>query len=141
MKKLSLIMGLTLLALISSQCLADENTISACYKKNNGQLRLVYDPSECKKSELPISWSINSGESKSSGDAGTVHVYDAMGQYLGILLDNSASGSSFQSVKIYVPEIQKTISISPYTKTRDVLTILKMVSHILEPQTSYIVVM
>ena len=33
-----------------------DNEIKACYKKVNGQLRLVKDFSECHPSELPISW-------------------------------------------------------------------------------------
>ncbi|MCG2722237.1 MAG: hypothetical protein L6290_09520 [Thermodesulfovibrionales bacterium] len=37
-------------------CKADDSVINACYKKKNGQLRLVSDPSQCLKSELPISW-------------------------------------------------------------------------------------
>jgi len=34
------------------------NTINACYKKKNGQLRMVSAPTDCKSSELPISWNI-----------------------------------------------------------------------------------
>jgi hypothetical protein len=33
-----------------------DNVIKACYKKVNGQLRLVKDFTECHPSELPISW-------------------------------------------------------------------------------------
>jgi hypothetical protein len=33
-----------------------DNEIKACYKKVNGQLRLVKDFAECHPSELPISW-------------------------------------------------------------------------------------
>lgn len=34
----------------------EDNVIKACYKKVNGQLRLVKDFGECHPSELPISW-------------------------------------------------------------------------------------
>jgi len=37
-------------------CQADDNVIYGCYKKNNGQLRIVSDHSKCRPSELPISW-------------------------------------------------------------------------------------
>lgn len=32
------------------------NIINGCYKKNNGQLRIVENPNECLPSEVPISW-------------------------------------------------------------------------------------
>lgn len=58
MKKLTLIM-MTILALIIVTGLpsqAEDNVINGCFKKNNGQLRNVDDPSECRPSENPISW-------------------------------------------------------------------------------------
>jgi hypothetical protein len=35
-----------------------ENMIYGCYKKQNGQLRIVNGPSECEPSEIPISWNL-----------------------------------------------------------------------------------
>ncbi|MDY6839835.1 MAG: hypothetical protein SWH78_17895 [Thermodesulfobacteriota bacterium] len=35
-------------------CQAGDNDICACYNKNHGQLRVVSDPSECTKPEIPI---------------------------------------------------------------------------------------
>jgi hypothetical protein len=32
------------------------NIINGCYKKNNGQLRIVENPNECLPSEVSISW-------------------------------------------------------------------------------------
>lgn len=37
-------------------CYGEDNVIYGCYKKNNGQLRIVSNHSECLPSELPISW-------------------------------------------------------------------------------------
>lgn len=39
----------------------DEGSIYGCYKKVNGQLRLVDSPEKCRPSEEPISWSQESG--------------------------------------------------------------------------------
>ena len=33
-----------------------DELIYGCYKKNNGQLRIVENPGQCRPSELPISW-------------------------------------------------------------------------------------
>ena len=35
---------------------ASADTINACAKKNNGKLRLVADPGQCKDNEAPVSW-------------------------------------------------------------------------------------
>jgi len=35
---------------------ADDNTIFGCYKKNEGQLRIVDQAGKCLPSEIPISW-------------------------------------------------------------------------------------
>jgi len=34
-----------------------DGVIRACYQKENGMLRVVSDPSECRPSEIPLSWS------------------------------------------------------------------------------------
>lgn len=36
---------------------ANNNIVYACYQKENGQLRKVSGPNQCRPSELPISWS------------------------------------------------------------------------------------
>jgi parallel beta-helix repeat protein len=65
MKKILVTLGVVLAILVVTNipCLAQE-LINGCYKKNNGQLRIVSDLSECNNSELPISWlSAESGPS------------------------------------------------------------------------------
>jgi hypothetical protein len=37
-------------------CHADDDVIYGCYKKKNGQLRIVSDISKCRKSEKPVTW-------------------------------------------------------------------------------------
>lgn len=37
-------------------CFAEETIYYGCYQKMNGQLRIVSNPSECRPSEVPISW-------------------------------------------------------------------------------------
>lgn len=49
---------------------ADE--IMACYKKVNGQLRLVHAADQCRPSELPISWSIGPRASSLSGPVAAI---------------------------------------------------------------------
>jgi hypothetical protein len=58
MKKLIVVIPsiLALLATMSIQGLCEEDVINACYKKVNGQLRIVDDPEKCNPSESPISW-------------------------------------------------------------------------------------
>ena len=56
MKKLFMVIAiLTLLVGTSFQGFAEENTIYGCIGPV-GQLRIVEDPSECRKSEIAISW-------------------------------------------------------------------------------------
>lgn len=47
----------------------ENGTIHACYQKNNGQLRIVQDPQECKNSEVPIAWN-QRGEDGTVGPTG-----------------------------------------------------------------------
>lgn len=49
---LVVILALLFISGLASQAGAEE--VLACYKKNNGQLRIVNDHSECRPSELPI---------------------------------------------------------------------------------------
>ena len=44
-----------LLATMGTQGICQEEGINACYKKMNGQLRLVDDPDRCRPSELSAS--------------------------------------------------------------------------------------
>lgn len=49
---------------------ADDNIINGCYKKNDGQLRIVSPESRCLPSEIPISWN-KVGPSGPSGAGGS----------------------------------------------------------------------
>src|SRR6266478_512053 len=52
---------------------ASAQTISACYQKNDGQLRKVNAPADCRPSEIPVSWNIQgaAGPKGDKGDPGT----------------------------------------------------------------------
>jgi hypothetical protein len=58
MKKLFTVMVLVIgmLVVTSPNCQGANNVFYGCYQKNNGQLRIVEKPSECRASEIPISW-------------------------------------------------------------------------------------
>ncbi len=81
MKKLLMIMGVILLFLVAGnvQCSAQEGVLHGCVSKKSGSLRIVSDPSECKKGEQAISWNQvgpqgeqgEKGERGDQGDAGT----------------------------------------------------------------------
>ena len=45
-----------ILVITDFPCQGANNVIYGCYQKNNGQLRIVEKPSECRASEIPISW-------------------------------------------------------------------------------------
>jgi len=47
------------------------DTIYGCYKKTNGQLRIVNGPEDCNPSELPVSWSNTEG----AGGGGSSNFY------------------------------------------------------------------
>lgn len=51
-----LILVIGLVAVMAIPSFADNPVTCGCYKKQNGQLRLVSDPSECNPSEQPIWW-------------------------------------------------------------------------------------
>jgi len=66
------LMLLLILFSIFAICLpiyADDSTIYACYKKNNGQLRIVNQGSKCLPSEVLISWN-PAGSTGPAGPAG-----------------------------------------------------------------------
>ncbi|HSB07815.1 MAG TPA: hypothetical protein VLK23_21745 [Thermodesulfobacteriota bacterium] len=58
--------------MVCSLAYADDNTIYGCYKKNDGQLRIVKQGSHCLPSEAPISWNKEgaSGPPGAPGSAG-----------------------------------------------------------------------
>lgn len=56
--------------------LAEDDMICGCYKKNNGQLRIVNDLNECLPSEIPISWNKNG-----SGSSDEISMADLIGTW------------------------------------------------------------
>ena len=89
MKRLSIVLGMILAttAVLGFPCYGQDNSIIyGCYKKNNGQLRIVGDLSECNKSELPISWfSAESGPSIVSVDCAQGQtITEALQQLVGV---------------------------------------------------------
>ena len=48
---------------------ASAQTINACYQKNDGQLRRVNAPADCRTSEIPVSWNMR-GAAGPKGDKG-----------------------------------------------------------------------
>ena len=67
------------------------DVITACYKKVNGQLRIVSDPSNCNPSETAISWSIvgPEGPQGPQGPTGVVETY-TWGGGIGVVNGDSA---------------------------------------------------
>ncbi len=101
-------------------CWAQGNEIYACYQKNDGQLRIVSNPRACRPSEIPISWN-KIGPQGPQGPAGPEgpalapqakaetrpRVYDATGQFLGIL-----PSDLYGVLSIYIPALSKFIFLS-----------------------------
>ena len=63
------------------------DVITACYKKVNGQLRIVSDPGSCNPSEIAISWSIV-GPQGPQGPTGVVSTA-TLGGDIGVVSGNS----------------------------------------------------
>ena len=88
-------------------------TINGCYHNKNGKLRVVSDLSQCKRTELPITWNVGGtqgppgppGERGLQGPSGGLKVYSVNDEYLGELIS--------MSIVFYNPSLSKFISISP----------------------------
>jgi hypothetical protein len=109
MKKFAIVVGTTLalFLVLGFNCYAEN--IYGCQQKNGGQLRIVNNPGSCRPSETPISWN-TTGPEKAQVNGQVPSVYDASGQFLGIM---PASMDGYLSVLI--PTLSKFISISPET--------------------------
>ena len=131
MKKFAIVLG-TILAfslVLGSNSYAE--TIYGCQQKNDGQLRIVGNSGACRPSETPISWNKEGpqgpqgpagpqGPQGPVGPAGSTslapqaepgpRVYDAKGQFLGIL-----PSDLYGALSIYIPTLSKFIFISPDT--------------------------
>ena len=62
------------LGVAGAQTPGTDNVIYACYQKNEGHLRRVNGPGECKPSEIPLNWTINGiqGPKGDKGDPGPI---------------------------------------------------------------------
>jgi hypothetical protein len=107
MKNFAIVIGtiLAFFSVLGSNCHAE--TIYACQQKSGGQLRIVNNPGGCRPSEIPLSWNIT-GPEKAQVDAQVPGVYDASGQFLGIMPSTMDGYLSFM-----IPNLSKFISISP----------------------------
>jgi len=98
-----------------SQSWVQGNEIYGCYHKDSGQLRIVNKSGACRPSEIPISWNqigqqsptgSNSAAAQANAEPGP-RVYDANGQFLGILPNDL-----YGAISIYIPMLSKFISLS-----------------------------
>jgi hypothetical protein len=113
--------------------LSHSETINACINNRSGAMRIVTDPAQCKKTERPLSWSTvvgvpgPQGEQGAKGDTGSqgiqgvqgiqgiqgpaglgaLKVYDANGDYIGLL--DSSSDDGFRA---FIPQSKKFLSVN-----------------------------
>ena len=76
------------------------DVIYGCYQKNNGQLRIVGDTSECRKSEVPISWEGLSGPTTILVDCDNGETITDALQELGSPLTIQVKGTCNENVDI-----------------------------------------
>ncbi|MEY2576553.1 MAG: hypothetical protein QOF80_2040, partial [Verrucomicrobiota bacterium] len=66
------------LGVAAAQTPGNSNVIYACYQKNDGQLRRVNGPGDCKPSEISLNWTV-SGIQGPKGDKGDPGVQGIQG--------------------------------------------------------------
>ena len=133
MKKFPIAVGTILAFLLVLGFNSYAEMIYGCQQKNDGPLRIVSNPGACRPSEIPISWNKIGpqglqGPAGPEGPQGPVgpsgsnslapqdkaepgpRVYDAKGQFLGIL-----PSDLYGALSIYIPPLSKFIFISPDT--------------------------
>ena len=88
----------------------EENIIYGCYQKENGQLRLVSDPGECKKSENSISWPGNTTQNSICRDTKTITVDCSQDETINEALESACpgdtilvTGSCYESIVLKSP--------------------------------------
>lgn len=73
---------------------SEGDTIYGCYKKINGQLRIVSDWSECNKSELTISWPANSSQDLLCDEQKIINVDCSIGETISEALKSVCPGDT-----------------------------------------------
>jgi len=79
MKRAAFVISISIISTLVICVLSHANdNVIWCYKKNNGQLRIVQAPGQCQPSEIPISWN-KLGSSGPQGPAGPIGPTGATG--------------------------------------------------------------
>ncbi len=132
MKRLILVTGtiITMLVITGFSSHGDDGVvIHGCYERNNGILRIVGGPSECRPSEEPIFWNQTGppGPQGAKGETGTqgppgigcLGVYNGSGLFLGHLVDYAGEYFSYKVLRVFNSDIPGMFSISPVTRIGD----------------------
>ncbi len=129
MKKLFFVVGAVFAILVASGSPGhgQGDGVHGCIQKNGGQLRVVSSPGGCRSSEIPIFWNRTGpqgpqGPAGPAGPAGSSsakvaqgpRVYDAKGQFLGILPSDLEGYLS-----VFIPGLSRFISLSSSTGDLD----------------------
>ncbi|MGE5237484.1 MAG: hypothetical protein ACM3ON_01640 [Chloroflexota bacterium] len=116
----------SLVLLVVSVCIAEQGVINACYKRDNGQVRVIDGAQGCLPSEVFISWNAVgpqgpageqglpgpagaagaqglTGEQGPPGPAGYIRTYDGEEQFLGHLMNDNP-------LKVFLPGLGKTVT-------------------------------
>jgi len=102
MKKLSIaiVVILAMMVFVGFPYYGYGDVIYGCYQKNNGQLRIVENTSECKKSEIPISWAGLAGPTTILVDCDNGETITDALQQLGNPLTIQVKGTCNENVEI-----------------------------------------
>jgi len=102
MKKLSIaiVVILAMVVFVGFPYYGYGDVIYGCYQKNNGQLRIVENTSECKKSEIPISWAGLAGPTTILVDCDNGETITDALQQLGDPLTIQVKGTCNENVEI-----------------------------------------
>jgi hypothetical protein len=125
-----------LAALLLTPLAASAQVINACVK-NGGTIKIVADPTQCSQGDTPLSWNVQGpqGEPGTPGepgmdgepgsDAEVLHVFDAMGTDIGLLVSVDGDRVSVRLpnlgvvVALMIPFA--TLQIGPPTEIRDLV--------------------
>jgi len=100
MKQLLIVLStVLLLSFMTFPCMAQQDVIYACYQKNNGQLRIVENANECRKSE--IATSLNTGQARNAAQIALLKWYEA-NTVTSFPTGAGPTGIAFDGANIYV---------------------------------------